>query len=145
MRCCDIFSCFQLSHPLTDLLTLLHYNPTTTMAGVVHAVMRAAVPRRSVHVRSSQEPSAASTVVAPPAVANGPTEATPAASTSKPAAPAQQAPYSGRVGFTEAYSKAYTMSQLYGLDRPAPIPLSEHQQRGRNRAIAEICEASSWK
>lgn len=56
-----------------------------------------------------------------------------------------QQPYSGRVGFTEAYNKAFTMSQLYGLDRPEPIPLTEHQERGKKRAVAEIVEVSpSW-
>lgn len=46
----------------------------------------------------------------------------------------------GQGGFTDAYNKAYTMSQLYGIERPDPIPLTEHQERGRQRAINEIVE-----
>jgi len=37
------------------------------------------------------------------------------------------------------------MSQLYAQERPPPIPLSEHQQRRKNRDAAEIVEAARRK
>jgi hypothetical protein len=43
-------------------------------------------------------------------------------------------------GFTANYERAFTISELYSLERPAPIPLEEHEQRRRRKDQAEIVE-----
>ena len=46
-------------------------------------------------------------------------------------------------GFTANYEAAMTMSALYSLERPAAIPLEEHERRRRRKDTAEIVEVSA--
>ena len=47
-------------------------------------------------------------------------------------------------GFTANYEAAMTMSALYSLERPAAIPLEEHERRRRRKDTAEIVEVGTW-
>lgn len=40
-----------------------------------------------------------------------------------------------------SYEAAYSMAQLYAKDRPAPIPLSEHEERRKVKDVKEVVEA----
>lgn len=44
--------------------------------------------------------------------------------------------------FHEAYSKAYTVSQLYNINRPPPVPLTEYEQRRKRRDLEDILQAA---
>ncbi|KAG2485520.1 hypothetical protein HYH03_015792 [Edaphochlamys debaryana] len=43
------------------------------------------------------------------------------------------------------YEQAYSMSQLYAAERPAPIPLDEHERRRQVKDVAEVVEAGRRK
>ncbi|KAG1667847.1 hypothetical protein FOA52_011035 [Chlamydomonas sp. UWO 241] len=48
-------------------------------------------------------------------------------------------------GYTEAYNNAMSISELYALERPPPIPQEEHVLRQRRREATEIVEAGVRK
>lgn len=50
--------------------------------------------------------------------------------------------FSPPTGFTDRYEKAFTMAELYALERPPPIPLTEHQERRKRKDTEEIVEAA---
>eukprot|EP00879_Flechtneria_rotunda_P018474 GHRR01019378.1.p1 GENE.GHRR01019378.1~~GHRR01019378.1.p1 ORF type:complete len:230 (+),score=55.04 GHRR01019378.1:169-858(+) len=66
------------------------------------------------------------------------------ASTAQTAAPeaAPSEPMTEEARFHEAYSKAYTMSQLYVKNRPAAVPLSEWEARRKKRDMGDILVAA---
>ncbi|KAL6745766.1 hypothetical protein V8C86DRAFT_2967544 [Haematococcus lacustris] len=45
----------------------------------------------------------------------------------------------------QRFKDAYTMSQVYVADRPAPIPLTEHERRRKQRELEEICGVAKRK
>lgn len=44
--------------------------------------------------------------------------------------------------FRKAFRAANTMSQLYNIDRPPPVPLEEFEQRRRDRETGEVVDAA---
>jgi hypothetical protein len=44
--------------------------------------------------------------------------------------------------FRQAFRAANTMSQLYNIDRPPPVPLEEFEQRRRDRETGEVADAA---
>lgn len=43
----------------------------------------------------------------------------------------------------QAFQQAYTMSQLYVSNRPKPVPLTEYQQRRKEKDMKEIMDAAA--
>lgn len=48
-------------------------------------------------------------------------------------------------GFTNRYTTAYSMAEIYAKDRPPPIPLTEFEQRRKKKDAQEIVDAAIKK
>ncbi|GBG00538.1 hypothetical protein Rsub_13241 [Raphidocelis subcapitata] len=58
------------------------------------------------------------------------------------APPFPRSPHAARTGAGYSGPAAYTVSQLYNVNRPPPVPLSEYEQRRKRRDLEDILAAA---